>query len=143
MQTLFSFLWPRSRSWLADHWPAIAGTALICLGLYLLLAPRGSPVPATEPRVSLSRKAVRRADQGQAARLDSIQREAQRLPPLLHARDSALTVARRQNARANSYLKLLSHEALPTTAAPAEHLARALANYQPGTYALDSTTSIR
>lgn len=133
----------RIRSWLANHWPTSAGTALLCLGIFLAFH-RAPPAPAGIPHSVLSRRQVRQAEQAQAARLDSIQREVRRIPHLLYARDSALVAARRQNDRANYLLKRLSHET-PASAPPTGtgRLVGALANYQPGTYALDSTTSIR
>jgi hypothetical protein len=133
----------RVRSWLAALWPTLVGTSLGGLALFLLIPSHTSPVPGVGPAKPLSEKALHRIERSQAARLDSIRREIQRLPRLIQTRDSALAVARRHNIRANQLLRRLPHEALPAPAPSAQRLARALANYQPGTYALDSSTSIR
>lgn len=129
------------------HWLAIAGTALVCLGIFCLVPaphPQASPLPSVAP---LSQQQIRHATKAQAARLDSIKHELQKLPALTQARDSALMAARRQNARAEHLLTLLHNEATSVTAAvraqPTERLARALATYRPGTYALDSAHAIR
>lgn len=133
----------RIQRWLADHWVAMAGTALVCLGLWLTSPRRSNPSLPGASGPPLSKKARQQAVQAQAARLDSIRRESQQLPRLVRTRDSALAEARRQNARANLFLQRL-HEAAstPSTSAP-QHLARDLANYRPGSYAFDSTTVIR
>jgi hypothetical protein len=133
----------RARSWLAALWPILVGTLLCGLALFLLIPSPTSPVPAVGPAKPLSEKSLHRIEHSQAARLDSIRREFQHQPRLLKTRDSALVVARRHNTRANQLLRHLPHEALPAPAPSAQRLARALASYQPGTYALDSTTSIR
>jgi len=130
------------RAWLTHHRVAIIGTALCCLGLHCLFPAATSPGAPTGPAVPLSNSAVRRARQAQAARLDSIRQEASTLPARQRVRDSALTAARAHNRQAAYYLHLLSHEATPPAPA-AGHVARALANYQPGTYSLDSSTSLR
>jgi hypothetical protein len=131
----------RIRSWLAVHWRVIAGTTLCCLGIFFMFS-QSRPVLPAAPTQPLSRKAVRNADYAQIARLDSIRREVQKLSYLTHSRDSTLAAAHRQNARANHYLKLLTREIAPAVPL-ADSLARTLANYQPGTYSLDSINFIR
>jgi hypothetical protein len=132
----------RIRSWLAIHWRVIVGTLLCCLGIFYMFPQGSGPVLPAAPKLPLSKKAVRHADEAQVARLDSIRQEVQTLSHLAHSRDSTLAAAHRQNAHANHYLKLLTRETTP--AAPlANYLASTLANYQPGTYSLDSTNAIR
>jgi hypothetical protein len=143
MKTLPSFPALRVRSWVAALWPTLVGTLLGGLALFLLIPSHTSPVPVVGPAKPLSEKALRRTERSQAARLDSIRREVQLLPRLIHTRDSALAVARRHNTSANQLLRYPSHEALAAPALSTQRLVRALANYQPGTYALDSITSIR
>jgi hypothetical protein len=128
-------------AWLTHHRVAIVGTALCCLGMPCLFPAATSPTVLAGSSVPLSTKVVRRARQAQAARLDSIRQEVSKLPARQEARDSAVTAARRHSRLATYYLHLLSHEATP--GAPAtEHVARVLANYQPGSYSLDSTHSL-
>lgn len=134
----------RLRAWLTRNGLTVVGTALLFLCLLTPLLLRRPPAPATPAPRPLSRKELRKADQAQAARLDSIRHESVKIAHFVRVRDSALAAARRQNAQAAYLLKLLTHETpRPTPPAAPRRLASALAAYAPGTYALDSITSIR
>lgn len=136
--------WQRLRAWLTRNGLTVVGTALLLLCLLAPLLLRRPPAPATPFPRPLSRKELRKADQAQAARLDSIRHESLKIARFVRVRDSALTAARRQNARAAYLLKPLTHETSRPTPAPApQRLASSLAAYAPGTYALDSVTCIR
>lgn len=137
--------WAALGAWLMRKWLLVFAAALALLAFLVVFSGKKSQdtVEDAAQATVLSKKQVRHAEKVIAQKLDSIKVQTIIIEKIVHERDSAVVVARRHEARADSTLKTLRHETLPDEDLAPASVYNRLAAYRPRAVALPGGDSLR